>query len=120
MINPICVKKPPEQRTETLKKNFPEIFQYDKKPIIKGTLSTRVKKCSPFDATIPMAAAGRGQKGGMPAYQMVRVTGYKQFPSSNIVMWVMNGCPMNKHAAIQCACVCLCVCMFGRKGGFLP
>lgn len=34
-----------------------------------------------------------------PAYQMVRITGYKQFPSANIVMWVMNGRALNKHAA---------------------
>lgn len=38
-----------------------------------------------------------GERG--PAYQMVRITGYKQFPSANIVMWVMNGRALNKHAA---------------------
>lgn len=38
-----------------------------------------------------------GERG--PAYEMVRITGYKQFPSANIVMWVMNGRALNKHAA---------------------
>lgn len=30
---------------------------------------------------------------------MVRITGYKQFPSANIVMWVMNDRAPNKHRA---------------------
>lgn len=34
----------------------------------------------------------------VPAYQMVRISGYKQFPSANIVMWVMNDRALNKHA----------------------
>lgn len=38
-----------------------------------------------------------GERG--PAYEMVRITGYKQFPSANIVMWVMNSRALNKHAA---------------------
>lgn len=50
-----------------------------------------------------IAELSRKSRGGLarrgPAYQMVRITGYKQFPSANIVMWVMNDRAPNKHRA---------------------